>query len=571
MSFLVNANDFREVRERYAPWAPDTTDALKQECIVRCLEPTGSREDGSMTGTHYFMHMFFPESIKKAMTPQRLEYLRLLDNDEIPNLYFITHRGFAKTTFGIFFCVRSLACRFQKYILYTSAIYKVAAKRTEAIRSAIVSPQVREVFGNMEPKRGDQIGAQFAEEAFMLVDPDNRQGFAFVEPKGAEQVCNGSLVMLGNEMVRPTLILSDDGQKRLHIQNDTVREQYEDWWVSEVEPTVEADAEPNPKTRMWHRDPGDGLWRPPYRRMVFDTCKHPLAHIMKLQSNPDWHGMTCPIGVEEGDNIKINHKIMTQRALDARVRRFRLTGKMDEFYREYMCRPAANENRIWNESMFQRIKKNQRFDDAFKFIVVDPARSTNKGSAFTSILVVAVVPSKGIFLRRNLNAKMEPDDYYRATFELAREYQTSLILVEETGLAMVVKNAFHQAASIAGLAGHVQLDWLKSVRSPGVEYGVGQDAIKKARMMAMYPFYKQGLVFHSDDMRGQLLERTYLAGPDGATFWDATDAAGYIPEIMERYEVYLDPVEAKQQEGWDEIDTEYAKAGEYFKSGAWLS
>lgn len=567
----IDAHDFAEVRDKYAPWAPDTSDDWTQDCIVRCLEPTGARGFDDPTGTHYFTKMFFPESIKKKMTPERLQYLQMLDDDTIPNLYALTHRGFAKTTLAIFFCTRSLACRFQKYIQYTSSIYKVAAKRTEAIRAAITSPQLKEIFGNMEPVRGDQIGSQFAEEAFMLVDPDTRRSIAFVEPKGAEQVVNGSLVMLGNEMVRPTLTLSDDGQKRLHIQNEEVRERYVEWWIGEVEPTVEADAEPDPKTHLWIKPQGDGLWRPPFRRIVTDTCKHTNAHIMQLPSNPDWFGVTFPLAEEIGDGkFRVRHKIIAQKELDARIRRFQLQGKMDEFYREYMCKPSASENRVWNESMFKRTPRNQRFDDAFKFIVVDPARSVGKNSAFTSILGVAVVPSVGVFFRKNIVARLAPDDYYKATFEMARELKTTLILVEETGLAMVVKNAFHQAASLAGLAGHVQFDWLKSVRSPGVEYGTGPDAIKIARAGAIFPLYKQGLVYHDESMRNGPLERAQLQYPD-CTFWDATDTAGYVPEIMERYEVFLDPKEEKQIDMYDGIDSEYEEAGDYFASKAWCA
>lgn len=568
----IHASDYAEVREKFAPWAPDTGDSWTQDSVVRLLEPTGAREDGSLTGTHYFASLFFPESIKKLMTPERIKYLKMLDDDTIPNLYALTHRGFAKTTLGIMFCTRSLSCRQQKYILYTSSIYKVAAKRTEAIRAAITSPQLKEIFGNMEPMRGSQVGASFSEEAFMLVDPDTNRSFAFVEPKGSEQVVNGSLVMLGNEMVRPTLILSDDGQKRQHIQNEEVRERYVDWWISEVEPTVEADAEPDPKTHRWIKPANNGLWRPPFRRIVTDTCKHVNAHIVQLETNPDWFGCNFPLCEEVDGEFKIRHRIITQKELNARIRRFKMQGKMDEFYREYMCKPSASENRAWHTEMHQHYNdRGEKLDGAFKFIVVDPARSIGKSAAFTSILGVAVVPERGIFFRRNVVARMAPDDYYKATFDMARELKTRLILVEETGLALVVKNAFHQAASMAGLAGQVEFDWLQSKRSPGVEYGTGPDAIKVARAAAVFPFYKQGLVFHDESLRNGPLERAQIQFPD-CTFWDATDTAGYVPEIMERYEVFLDcKGDGKRIVIDNEYDDAYEHAGEFFRSREWCS
>jgi hypothetical protein len=49
------------------------------------------------------------------------------------------------------------------------------------------------------------------------------------------------------------------------------------------------------------------------------------------------------------------------------------------------------------------------------------------------------------------------------------------------------------------------------------------------------------------------------------------DTQGYIPEIMERYEIYLDPVESRVMEMNSELDHEYEAAGEYFASGEWCT
>jgi hypothetical protein len=564
----IHANNYKELRHLYANWAPDTNDSWVQDVVARCIEPTGARGPGELTGTHYFASTFFPKSVKKMFTEERIQYLSLLDDDTIPNLFALTHRGFGKTTLAIFALTRALLCRNQKYILFTSGIYDVAAKRTEAIRAALSSPEVVEIFGNMRPVRGEHIGAQFSEEAFVLIDPDTNEPMACVQPRGSEQVVNGSLVMLGGEMQRPTMVFSDDGQKRLHIGNNDLRDRYIDWWESEVEPLPEADSEPDAVTHRWKK-PASGAWIAPYRFIVTDTCKHVDAHIMRLVTNPRWTGVVFPLGEEVDGKLKLKHKIMSAGAFNERIDKFRY--KMDVFYREFMCAPSSNESRAWNSEMFKHYKEGtEDFSNAFKFIVIDPARSVGVASAYTSILVVAVKPDKGIFLRKNIVARLEPDAYYKETFGLARDYMTRLVIPEETGLAMVIKNAFHQAASIAGLGGQIEFDWIQSKRHPGVEYGTGQDAIKKARCSAMLPYYQQGMVYHEESLRGGPLERAQLQFPD-CTFWDATDTAGYIPEIMERYEVYLDAKPGSEMVIEDEYATDYDEAGEYFRSKAWCN
>jgi len=556
--------DYAELRSKSAPWAPDTRDEWIQDCVARCLEPTGLRGKDDPTGTHYFLMTFFPKLIEKEMTPERFEYLKLLDDDRIPNLYMLTHRGFGKTTLGLGAVARMLVCRLQKYVLYTSSIYDVAARRTEAIKSLVMSPQIQAVFGHMKPESGAIIGSQFSKEAFMLVNPDNGRPLAFVEPKGAEQVCNGSLVMLDGEAVRPTMILSDDGQKRLHIGNETVRKSYEEWWSAELEPTVQVDAEPDPKTHMW-KPTDDPMWRPPFRKVVTDTCKHVAAHIMQLTTSPHWVGRSFPLAEEVDGKYVLRHKIMSQAKLTARYDKFARRGELDEFCREYCCRPSANLNRSWNTGMYRYFDQKD-FSGSFGAIIVDPAR----GAGFTSILGFSVLPSEGIFLRKNIVANLQPEDMYQACFDMANELKIDLIIVEETGLAAIIKNAFHQAASIRGLQGHIRFDWLKSQRAPGVDYGTGPQAIKVARGGATIPLYREGLVWHHESLRGSGLERAQLIYPD-CTLWDAMDTQGYIPEVMERYEIYLDPKPGREMQMNDDIDDDYEECGRWSRNREWCS
>ena len=103
-----------------------------------------------------------------------------------------------------------------------------------------------------------------------------------------------------------------------------------------------------------------------------------------------------------------------------------------------------------------------------------------------------------------------------------------------------------------------------------VYYGTGPDAMKVARGGATIPLYRQKLVWHAEEMRSGHLESAQIIYPD-CTLWDAMDTQGYIPEIMERYEVYLDTVQTRAMEMNSELDHEYEAAGEYFASGEWCT
>ncbi len=563
----VHAWDYGEVRHRHAGM-PDTVDAGIQDIIVRLLEPTGSRGPLVSTGSHLMAECFFPLSVKKKFTAQRMKYLRELDDYSIPWLWELTHRGFGKTTLGIIFCTRGLALRLNRFLLYTSAEYKIAAKRTEAIRAAFMCQEFQDVFGTVEPRRNQKASAAFSEEAFFLIDPETQVPFACVSPRGANQTVNGSLVSLGNMFVRPDLLFSDDGQSRKHIWNEDVRERFEEWFDAEYSQTVEADEQPGPDNR-W-KVGRDG--RVPYRNIVVDTCKHRNALMMQLRRRSNWRGNVFPIAREvAAGRYESCTELLTNEQVQAMYER--LKTKPDYWAREFLCEPRSSEEACYASNMWSYVQDEELMrtrPPTFRFLVVDPARTGGHRANKTSILAVGVDPElHRIYLRRNIVRRMDPDVYYRAIFSVARDTRTAKIYVEDTGLSDVIRNAIRQAAELAGVAGRVEFDWLQSRRHPGVDYGSGSDAIKIARAGAMLPYYREGVVVHDESLREGPLERALLEFPE-CSEWDATDTLGYIPEILEREGIYFEGGDFG--ETWDEDeDEEYERAGRFFRSRAWCN
>jgi hypothetical protein len=567
----IHAWDFKEVRERYGV-GTDTADAKDQEMIVRFLEPTGARGPEEPTGTHFFGLHFWPKAVKKMMTWQRMRYLERLDDDTIPFQYEICHRSFGKTVWGIIFCARELAVRNRRFILFTSSEYKIASRRTEAIRAFFQSKQCRDIFGAVQPRRYEKATAAFGEEAFFLMDPESNTPFACVSPRGAGQVVNGSIAPLGSDMARVDLIFNDDGQSRKNIWNDSVRERYNEWIEAELFNTVETDEQPEAPHYRWPK-PKKGE-RPRWKIVELDTIKHPLAHIYTLVDKPEWHGDIFPMAEKVGEG---KFRSLTALMTDGQVQSLyeRNKHRPDYFAREFLCQPGSSEKAAYSKEMFRYYRDEDLVKERrplIKFAVIDPARIGHARANKTSILFVGVdVEKPAIYFRHNTVDNLEPEDYYQLTFLLCRQFGTTEINVEETGLSGVIRNAFQQAASLAGLGGKIDFEWLNSKRAAGPEYGPGDAGVKVARAGALLPYYRQGVIYHDESMRGGSLERALIEYPDCREF-DATDTGGYVPEILERKGIYLEGVDLGDDLVLDDDEQgEYEEALAFFESGRWCA
>lgn len=566
----VSGYDYKDVRQRHAPWALDTADSGEQDFLVRCLEPTGARGPFVDTGTLAFGRRFYERSLRKLMTGERHSYLEALDNQTLPYIAFLTHRGFGKTTLGVVWCARQLALRFTHLMLYTSYDYKAAKRRTESIRAAFLNADMQTVFGTVEPQRNQKASAAFSEDAFTLVDPETREPFTMVSPRGAGQTVNGSIAFVDGAYRRVDLIFSDDGQDRRNIANDDVRERFEEWFQAELMQCVEVDEQPG-ADNLWHPT-GKPDWRAPWRVVLVDTCKHRLAMIMKCVSDPQWHSRVYPLARE----ISKGHYVSCTALLtDAQVQAMyaRMRTKPDFWAREYLCQPACSEDQLYTTAMFRYFSDTDLVAERrklIKFIIVDPSRTGSIRANPTSIKAVAIdTEANRIYIRKNLVKNLDPEVYYRATFDMAKETGTSEIWIEETGLSGVIRNAYQQAAQLQGFGGALDFHWLNSRRHAGVDYGVGEDAIKRARAAAMLPYYRLGLVFHEEGLRGGPLETSLLEYPE-CSEWGATDTLGYIPEILEEKGIYLDGAETEEVVDEEEQD-DYEQAGFFFRGRAWCN
>ena len=533
----VNAWDYKEVAREHGTVL--TNDAIIQETIVRCIEPTGARGDLESTGTDFFSKTFFPEMFNKPTTLQQYEYLKLIDDDTIAFLAVLARRRFAKTTIGLGALTRRLALRLEKFIIYHSAIYDVAAQRTEALKGMVLSPQISAIFGDLNPERYKGRSPAFSKDTWFLVDPGTNVPFACVSPKGALQTCNGSLAPLNDGMYRVSLIWGDDSQPRANIDNEAVRARYEEWFYAELLQTVDNDAQPTGKDNRWDA-PSSGVWAAPWRVILTDTCKHIDALMMNALNDPEWHSRIYPIGIETSKGkYKSLDANVSDKALASLATRFRT--KPDFFAREYLCKPRSSETRGFNPEWF-RYYNDRRLSNSWgegckRVIVVDPACTKGKQSACTSILGGAVFPyERKIRFRDNIVRKMYPEEMFRNLFDMALALKTRTIAVEITGGSKMLEYTFEQAAKARGLGGQIRWIWLKSNRN---EYD-GDESIKEQRASMLIPYYEDGIIEHDESLRNGPLERALKSFPV-CRYWDAPDTAGHFLAAMKEMGVLLHP------------------------------
>jgi hypothetical protein len=297
----------------------------------------------------------------------------------------------------------------------------------------------------------------------------------------------------------------------------------------------------------------DPDWTPPWRIVVLDTLKHQDALIGKLMSQPEWNRCRLPKAVlneEDGQYYSASKPLFSDADVRHEIEQARRNGYFDVYSREYLCTATDPEDKRWNTSMFQHYSEaswNISDDPGwFKCINIDPARSMGKKSAYTGMLAWAVNPlGAKIAFRKELMQRLSPAEIMQALFKLCDETGTSTIAVEITGLGEWVKSWMMNACAQEGR--FYEFIWLNSGTLPrSGNYGSDPDAIKRARADLLQPLYAssegfpKGHVYHSEEMRGGLLEEHLCSAPD-LSYWDLVDSAAFCPAVMQAKHLVFAP------------------------------
>lgn len=523
----------------------------------------------SEDGLELFCKFFLKASFKKPFTAHRRSFARNISNPDLPYVWGMASRSFGKTTLLWAELMRRLCFRLSPFILYCSSELRLAERRTESVKVALMTnPMIREYFGNMAPQYIEGMREVFGTKAWKLADPITGESYAVVVPKSDGTIVNGLVEYIEGEQQRPSFILCDDITDRKRVNDEVYREEHIDWLWGTLFPCVENEVQPNPKTHRWGLARGQ---RSPWQIAVIDTCKHSGAAIEVAAQQPDWTGeryalakQTSKDGEEEKFVSMVDY-LTDEQIMEIWLRHKRI-GKEDRFFREFVCRAGAS-----NDSKFPtnfQYYSGSDIDlnapnDLTRFIIVDPARSQNARSDFTAMLAVAVdIYTAKIYLRGMIHERLAFEDIGRRLCQFAEEMNTRILAVEDAGLADAIRGPLEKYTSKWGL--NPYWIWLPAHRKY-VDADGERRTIKEARASAalwLYrpfePTHPQGHVWHENSLRFGPLESQMLSFPY-CTGWDAIDTLGYIDYVMRELGLYFNKQVAQEPgkppiSDWDEWD-----------------
>lgn len=534
----------------------------------------------------FFGMVFLADTFDGPTTYQHDDVWQRFDDETVPFTCACAWRGFGKTTLSITKAVKEICYRAQRFIVIVGKSHDYAAGITESVKSILISsPLIRFVYGNFKAKSYEGLDPQFSAKAWYASDPESAEPFCFVVPKGANQQIRGMNRYIRGKLQRPTLIIVDDLEDDDEVLNEELRKKLKEWFEGPLLKCVETKKQPGSRSFRWSLEQlRDGI--APWRIIYIDTLKHEASNMANILQQSRWVSVThaqseCRKDGEHEEYYSLVPEIISHEHVRADVRAAKKNGTMDVYAREMMCLPQSPENANWtradykyySDSKYHYFKKSPglNFEPGIRrFIIVDPAKTSNPTSAYSAILVFAVDPARGrIYLRKLINERLKVADMYDRVFECCEEFNTTRVAVEVTGLNEHIQHNMEQAALSYGLTS-LEFMWLEARSTPKAgDFGTGRESIKRARAAQMLPYYGRGEVYHDESFRDGPLEQQQLSYPR-CSFWDAIDAHGYIPQVLMIDGVYFVHVEPKAEEKIVRFEN-YSQLGRRIAAGGWRS
>jgi phage terminase large subunit-like protein len=220
-----------------------------------------------------------------------------------------------------------------------------------------------------------------------------------------------------------------------------------------------------------------------------------------------------------------------------------------------MSEPISRENASFRPEYFKYYDESSaeltNDPDVESFVIVDPAKTAKATSAFSAVVGVGVnLRSNAIYVRDLVMARMERDELMDAACQMTQRLRAHVLGVEVTGLDQWIEQPFKDEISRRALSVHfVPLHAKKGKGELAHEGG------KVGRVAGLIPYYRQGLVYHNENVTGPL--EAQLRSFPRAKRWDAMDALAYILELLDYGERYFWPQRASEP-GYD-LEAEYAE------------
>lgn len=465
--------------------------------------------------------VFFPDRFYRPFDPLHDQIFNIIDNSSSQLLALAAPRGIGKTSINnLLLPAKHALFRLTDYIVPVSASATLAEQQAENLKYELLNnPTITELFGNLKTNN-------FNKQQW-VVNVGGKE--ICIMPRGAGQQIRGLLFRNS----RPGLIVVDDLEDPNNMDSEDQRRKKKEWFYGDLMGSVDKA-------------------RDDWRIIVLGTILHQDSLLINLLDSPHWESVQLSIAdrehLEATGEFKSNApNVMTDKQIRELHSVYVDDGMEDTFFREYMNMPISSRSAVFQRDFFRYYEEGELALDLPPFengVIVDPAKTTKLQSAESGIIGFAFNPrTQAVYIREAIGAKLHPDELMHEVFAMLDRINARVLGVEVTSLHEFITFPIKNEMGRRGK--HYELVELQA-RAGQNEKGKAQ------RVKSLAPLYRQGLVYHNK-ANCKALEQQLLSFPK-AKRWDLMDAAGYIVEILEKGQRYMEP--------WEELDMDPRRAVE---------
>jgi len=446
---------------------------------------------------------FFPERFDAPFTKLHDEIFDLIDSDA-PRIAIAAPRGMGKTSIvGLAKTAQGILFRDKHFIPYVSMSHDVAMLQTENLKRELVSNQtIKKLFGSVKTKSAEGMDESFSKKSWVAFD-------SLIMPRGAGQQLRG--ILFGNH--RPDLYIVDDLEDPSEIENDAIRQARKQWFSADLLKSVSR------YDRNW-------------KIIYIDTLKHEDSLLQDLLDSPDWESVRLELC---DDNLESHvPEFLSSEEIQKEYEYHKSLGQIDIFYREYRNLAIAMDDAVFQPGLFQYYDPSELDHSKVEFfVIVDPAKTVKLHSAESAIVGIGLDRhSQKIYFHDCVARKMYPDELYNEIFQMAARLRANAVGLEVTSLNEFITQPIRNEMLRRGV--YFQL---VELRARGGEAGSGKG--KQKRVAQLAPYYRQGLVFHNQNV-SRPLELQLMSFPRPKR-WDIMDAFAYVIEMMDIGDRWFEP------------------------------
>lgn len=275
-----------------------------------------------------------------------------------------------------------------------------------------------------------------------------------------------------------------------------------------------------------------------YKTLIAALAKHarirflgnrldPDAVIVKISQDALWEHYRYPIMVKSLETGEDEATWPDQFPLEwiyAKRAELQRQGLFDDFNQEYMCEADAPESKIFKPEHFAQIVQPRIRTWEACYAMVDPAKSSNKRSATTAIVVWSWIGARLIVWECRIGS-WAPDGVIDQIFEIDTLYRPVFLGIEEDSLNEWIAQPLRQAQAKRS---HVVP--FKKMAAKTYTGGRGKDAM----IEGLQPFFAAKEVTFAQPMPDLVAQ--FLSFPKGLK--DGPNALAYAPRLRPGQPVY---------------------------------